>query len=464
MTFGEHDDSIIVAVGSPRGSSARGLVRASGKGLLAVMADITSGPALDLLQQGSRGVASGVITLPGEGSCIELPSLILSLPGPNCFTGEDSVEIEIPGNPQLLARVEAAIIDTAHRHEHSARLAGPGEFSARAFLAGRIGLMEAEGVAAAIAAGNDEELMAANRLQQSPLADLSRQFAANLTEVLGLVEAGIDFTDEESVEALSTNGIRNRLRDMQGELAIHLSHRRGSEASHGLPRVVLGGPPNAGKSTLFNALLGRSRMVVSDTAGTTRDAPAERCTLISRNVLLMDTAGIGDSDDPLEQQAHAGAIRTMQDADLVIFCNPMDQPSFLDLPDQVARLEVGTRADLVEAEPGSLKHPMVSALRGTGLDNLRKAIEDRLDSGSSATVDAELLLLPRHENALNRAAESLQASIDALQGDPPELPPRRPEVVAEHARVSLEAFASLDGGLDPEEVLGVVFSRFCVGK
>jgi tRNA modification GTPase len=107
---------------------------------------------------------------------------------------------------------------------------------------------------------------------------------------------------------------------------------------------------------------------------------------------------------------------------------------------------------------------MVSALQGTGLDTLRRAIEERLDSGSSATVDAELLLLPRHENALTRASESLQASIDALETDPPELPPRQPEVVAEHARVSLEAFASLDGGLDPEEVLGVVFSRFCVGK
>lgn len=464
MTFGADDDSIIVAVGSPRGSSPRGLVRASGPGLHAVMADITTGPARDLLEHGRRGVASGVISLPDEGSFIELPSLILCLPGPNCFTGEDSVEIEIPGNPGLLARLEAAIIDTAHRHERSARLAGPGEFSARAFLAGRIGLMEAEGIAAAIAAGNDQELMAANRLQKTSLADLSRQFAERLTEILGLIEAGIDFTDEESVEALSTSAIRRRLRDMQGELDIHLSRQRGAEASHGLPHVVLAGPPNAGKSTLFNALLGRSRMVVSDTAGTTRDAPAERCDLISRAVILMDSAGLGDSDDPLEQQAHAVAIRTMQDADLVVFCNPMDQPSSLDLPDQVDHLEVGTRADLVESEPARMSHLMVSARRGTGLDDLRRAIEARLDSGSSAKVDSELLLLPRHENALTRASDSLQASIDALEGDPPQLPPRQPEVVAEHARVSLEAFASLDGGLDPEEVLGVVFSRFCVGK
>ncbi|MCH2160294.1 MAG: 50S ribosome-binding GTPase [Phycisphaerales bacterium] len=457
---------IIAAIGSPPGSSSRGLVRASGDGLHHALARITSGPAQQLLGNRGRGVAPGRLQVRIAETSTEIPALFLSMPGPASFTGEDSVEIQLAGNPALLHASETAIVDAAINSKLEARTAGPGEFTARAYLSGRIGLLEAEGVAATIAARNDRELEAAQHLRESPLAERSRQFAEDLTDVLGLVEAGIDFTDEEAVQALSTDEIRQRLDRIRNALARQRHRSDGAEAPEGLPKVALAGAPNAGKSTLFNALLGQHRTVVSSTAGTTRDSPSEPCGLVRRRVILVDTAGLGRSEDQLAHHAHEATLHALETADLVLLCVPLDaEEQALPLQESSFRtLRVFTRSDLAHGKEAPAGSVAVSGLKGTGLDDLREAIEAALDSMIPARIDADLVLLPRHETALLLAEDALLASLEMLKPDPPAMPPRQPEVLAEHVRTALEAVASLDGGLDPEAVLGVVFSRFCVGK
>ena len=465
-------DCVIAAVSSPGGRSPRGLVRASGESLHEIVSTITSGEASDLLRKRRRGVAGGSITASIAGSEISVPCLLLSLPSPGSFTGQDMIEIELPGNPHLLAAVETAILNTANRAQHSARPAGPGEFSARAFLAGRIGLLEAEGVAALIAARNDVELIAAHHLQSNPLAATSRELAGILTRVLGLIEAGIDFTDSDGVIAMTVGTLREELGEVLQRLDVELSHSQGSEATYGLPSVALVGPPNAGKSTLFNALLGHSRMIVSDRAGTTRDTPAERCRLLNREIILLDTAGINRPSEPaseIDRKAQMATERALRSSDLLLLLRPHDEKEGHVPPsdsgwDGYRVLEVASRIDLAPKRPIPEGVVGVSAICGTGIDALRAAIEDRLNAGTSASVESALRLLPRHRAALNTARDALAAALETIQTDDAEKGPRRAEVLAEHVRIALNGIAALEGGGDPEDVLGVVFSSFCVGK
>ena len=460
-------ECIIAAVSSPFGNSSRGLVRGSGEKLHEITAAIMGGDARQLLEKRRRGVASGEIQASLGGSAIRIPCLVLSLPGPGSFTGEDSLEIELPGNPHLLSAVESALIQNANRSGYSAREAGPGEFSARAFLAGRIGLLEAEGVAALISARNEVELQAAQQLQANPLGALSAELANRLTRVLGLVEAGIDFSDEEQVVAMPVGTLRTELEAVKTRLEETLAHTHGSEATYGLPSVALVGPPNAGKSTLFNALLGRPRMIVSTRAGTTRDTPAERCTLREREIILVDTAGIdGASGSEIEHKAQLATQRALRSSDLLLMCSPHDEEPITPASDWSGHqvLNVATRIDLAPGKPIPHGACGVSGVDGTGLNDLRAAIEERLSASTWASVESALRLLPRHLAALDLAHSALAAAIETLRGDADGSGPSQAELHAEHIRVALNAIASLEGGGDPEEVLGVVFSSFCVGK
>ena len=443
------------------------MIRASGNGLFGSLARIVSGDAQKLLSSSARGVACGRLTLSSQAT--SLPCIVISLPGPASYTGEDTVEIEAPGNPYLLELLETAVIESVTSQGGFARTAGPGEFTARAFFNGRIGLLEAEGVAGLIAARNDEELLAAERLHTSPLALTSTALALELTHVLGMVEAGIDFTDEEGVVAMSNQDIRSSVSSIRDRLDLELFNRSGSEAPQGLPTVALVGPPNAGKSTLFNALLGDSRMIVSPEAGTTRDTPAEQCTLISRDVLLLDTAGI-DTDvssqrSDIEKKMYAATQRAARDADLILQCLPWSSdPEDITISHNPSRvLRVATKLDLSSHDlPSSLCG--VSGLTGQGLDDLRLRIERRLQDDSPVNAEVAFRLQPRHKSTLEQARQSLSEVLEVLKSSPNSSAPTHPEMLAELLRTALDALASLDGGGDTEEILGIVFSNFCVGK
>lgn len=391
-----------------------------------------------------------------------VPCWLLRFDGPRCYTGEDSAEIVLPGGPPLLERVIARLL-----HEDGVREAGPGEFSARAFLNGRLSLAQAEGVAATIAARTDEQLAAAADLMSGRSGERARAWADQAAGLLALVEAGIDFTDQEDVVPIGPAALRERLALMAGEIEAALGSNAGAEAPHGLPEVVLAGPPNAGKSTLFNALLGRRRAVVSDVPGTTRDALAEELDL-SRlaaggpTVSLVDLAGLDEAlthAGGIDALAQHAAAKRMAAARVVVLCDPAGRFD-IGVPASVATVRVRTKADLPSAAT-PIDTLAVCAIDGRNLGPLARAIADAVE-GSPDHDGA--WMLPRHRRVLGLARERLRSAIGLLESQASERVIERVELVAGELRLALDLLGELAGAISPDDVIGRVFATFCVGK
>jgi tRNA modification GTPase len=439
-----------------------------------------------------RGVSSTTLWLESLSettpSHVPLPVIILSFPSPNSYTGDDIIEIVVPGNPHLVQRLTRAFL-AASTADQPIRTAEPGEFTARAFLRGRLTLTQAEGVAATIAAANTQQLEGAKSLLEGRTGETYRVWADELTTLLALVEAGIDFTDQEDVVAIAPAALAARATSLRDAIRAHLGTAHARENPSALPRVVLAGAPNAGKSTLFNALLGRPRAVASPTIGTTRDVLAEELDLSPEvpgagPVLLCDVPGLdkpppqgvvvvdkfpranGSSSDSAAQSHALQAIRT---ADLVLWCEHEHAPATaLDtlLLDPARTLVVHTFADRsrIEAQPAASSRSAHSPVPVCGLDGwnlpaLRRAIAHHALATQTAGIAA---LLPRHREALTAAEAGLAAALFAL--DPAAHALAAPESVAHQLRASLNALGELVGQISPDDVIGRVFATFCVGK
>lgn len=437
----------IVAVSSPPGRSARGLIRLAGPEAFTILDHL-----IDARPE-SRRIESRPLQ---HAPLPAIPVLIAIFPGPHSYTGGDVAEVQLPGHPALLDRVIHAALGLG------ARLAEPGEFTFRAYTAGRLDLTQAEGVAATINAVSDGQLAAAAHLRDGELARFAAQHVDRLANFLALVEAGIDFVDQEDVVPIAPGKLAQALTELEHALTKLLSNSRSWGAVEALPRVVLVGPPSAGKSTLFNALLGHPRAVIDVDPGTTRDVLAEPLALPDGEVMLLDIAGLDAADSTLDrdvqQQAH-DAIRT---ADLLLIVGDAPPLSESACP----RLYIHTKCDLTASEqhpevsrPNTLR---VSGATGEGLDKLRQAITDRLGD-RAISVHAELLSLqPRHESALREALACLQDA--AAHVDPDAHALDEIELVAGAMRQALDQLAGLGGQLTPDDVIGRVFSTFCVGK
>jgi tRNA modification GTPase len=449
--------STIVARGSAPGRAARALVRMSGDACAPVFAALAGAASF------FRGVHPARLRLPsGSLACIAFVA-----PGPASYTGEDTLELLCVGNDWLVHEIEETLIATARRLGFAARPAAPGEFTLRAFARGKIDLTQAEGIAATIAATTDAQLRAARQLADGGLGRFVRTLADRVADDLALVEAGIDFTDQEDVVAIPPERLRADLRVMTGELDERLARSVPWERIEAVPRVVLVGPPNAGKSTLFNALLAKRRAVESATAGTTRDALEEYATLVTPRgrfeIRLVDVAGLDDVSDggdaptherAMQERAHAAIAR----ADLIVRCMP---PGASPVPAKsgAAELTVRTKADLgALANDGAAL--AVSARTSAGLDALRAAIVDQLASRLVATDGETLVLAGRHEAALRDALTSLHEAESLVTNRGL----RDPELVAAALRAALDALGSISGAIAPDDVLGRIFGRFCVGK
>lgn len=449
----------IVAIASPPGRSPRGLLRLCGPGAGAVLrcllADVP--PAMRQL-------------VPVRLRQPDLPALLLRFAAPSSYTGEDAAELQVPGNAALLDRLlHRAIAAPAA----NARLAEPGEFTFRAYTAGKLDLTQAEGVAATISATSDSQLRAATLLREGDLGRAAHGMVEAIGTLLALVEAGIDFTDQEDVVPIAPALLRERLAVQRDALKQLLHNSRPWGAIDALPQVVLVGPPSAGKSTLFNALLGRERVVIDPLPGTTRDVITEPITVTTptgREVELMlvdiaglDTPGSGLLDKPVQEAAHA-AIRR---ADMVLSIHPADAPpEERQLPETPAEvISVMSKADLLP--PGRLPTGTglcLSAEHGTGMDALRYLLGDRLEAQGVSVTGDMLVLQPRHEAALQAAAEQLDTTIALLDGRPDARYLPDIELFADGLRGALDALAMLGGRLTPDEVIGRVFATFCVGK
>lgn len=361
--------------------------------------------------------------------------LVLWFPGPNSATGEDVAELHLHGGRAIVARVKAALAA-----RQGLREAAPGEFTRRAFENGRIDLAEAEGLGDLLAAETESQRRAALALAGGAL---SRQVAAWQTELLELaamVEAALDFSDEDDVSPLPAN-FHERLDRLHGDISAWLRRPPAERLRDGV-RVVVAGPPNAGKSSLFNAIVGREAAIVSAVPGTTRDLIEAPLSLGGVPIILIDTAGLRESDDLIEAEGVGRAQAAAAAADLVLWLG--DPPR---APDRAIR--VHAKVDLGGAsEPGSVA---VSALSGQGMDDLIRII-----------VEAALELLPgESEVALNaRQRAALQEAAEAIaSATPSDL-----LLVAESLRIARSAFDRVTGAAGVESVLDGLFGRFCIGK
>lgn len=452
-------NAVVVAASSPPGHAARGMVRGSGTGAVDVLAALVAHGGDDWMTP--RRVHTIHLRLGGA----TVPAIAVCYRAPRSYTGEDAFEVQVAGNPLLLDRVVDALVTVGRAAGLDVGRASAGEFTARAFFAGRIDLTEAEGVAATISARSDAELRAAAQLRGGYLGRFAGRVAEDLAGALALVEAGIDFTDQEDVVAIAPADLLQRVGGIIDRVGGHLARAVGQERLRAIPSVVLAGPPNAGKSTLFNALLGRRRAVVSDARGTTRDVLVEPLTLEtthgSAEVLLTDLPGEDEGGTPIDAAMQCARVDAIRKAALVVHCVPPGAAvPRLAVADEPTALVVRTKADTTAPVDGRA----VCALDGTGLESVRAAIARRLgDAAVSLEADA-VALAPRHEAALRSTIDHLTDARALAIPDADERSLRQPELVAVALRAALDAATSLGGRVTADDVLGLVFGSFCVGK
>ncbi len=433
-------DDTIFAIASGHGRAAVCLIRISGT------------ESRTILERMARGVPEPrravVRTLadPATGEPLD-QALVLWMPGPQSFTGEDQAELHIHGGLATRAAVLRALGSL-----DGCRPAEAGEFTRRAFLNGRMDLSQVEGLADIIDAETEAQRRQAMLQLGGRLGNAAESWRESVLQVLALLEASLDFSDEGDVPEDLEADILRMINQVRSEIGRAMANRSGERLREGLT-VVLAGPPNAGKSTLLNALARRDVAIVSPIAGTTRDVIEVHCDLGGLPVVIVDTAGLRESGDLIEQEGVFRARARAENADLVLWLVPPEGEE--SEPPQARRLlRVGTKSDL-----NRIRHDcdlMIAAATGEGLPELIARLEEEalaLMGQGDAIVTRE-----RHRKALERAHGALDRARAMLIGRGPL------ELAAEEVRLAARAIGEITGRVDVEDVLDRLFSSFCIGK
>jgi len=446
----------IVALATPPGRSAIALIRLSGKGAFEVAARVLQ----PFRPDPPRAVRRVRVMHPATGQPID-DALAACFPAPRSYTGDDLLELSTHGGLLVPAATVAALVAAG------ARPAAPGEFSRRAVLNGKLDLLQAEATADLIDAGSPAQARRALQQLDRGLSRRLEQLRAELIELDALLAYEIDFPEEdegpvapERVER-AWSAARQRIADLIATAPEGERLREGA-------LLVIAGRPNAGKSSLFNALLGRERAIVTEVPGTTRDAIEAYAVLEGFPFRLVDTAGLRQSEDRVERMGIEVSRTYLAAADLVVFCEAGDEgPGTRDGAERDAFLAactapvvvVRTKADLLPVPRPSSPVPFVSVVTGAGLAELRRRLAEVAFGRLLAMGDVEpIVMRARHRSALERALAELDAFHAARQGGV------EAAAAATHLRAAVTALDDLIGVVTPDDVLDRVFATFCVGK
>lgn len=452
----EQDDDTIAAVATPFGEGAVAVVRVSGSAASSLLAEIFSSAASTTRDLEPRRQYLGKVVDPSSGDVVD-EALVTFFPGPASYTGDDLVEIACHGGVHVTRRVLEAVLAAG------ARPAGPGEFTQRAFLNGKMDLTQAEAVMDLIRSRSDLALVSAQAQLSGGLGRGMEAMRQDLLGVLAHLEAYIDFP-EEGIDPQTGVSMVARMAAARDEIARLLgTAERGRILRDGVATVICGAP-NVGKSSLLNALSGRDRAIVSELAGTTRDTIEEAIHVGGFALRLIDTAGMRESEDVIEREGISRTRRALGEADLIIEVvdasrAPDDQERVaIDVP-AAARILVLNKVDLGEdpawARAGDVR---ISCTAETGIHKLAGLVERVIGAGRADFGRDPIAINTRHQDCLRRACEALEVAIKGLEEE------AFTELVAIDIRAALDTIGEVVGKADTEDVLGEIFANFCIGK
>lgn len=439
----------IAAVATPLGRGGVGIIRLSGKHVPEIAVGV-----LGSLPSPRKAVHRRFRAANGD---VLDDGIALYFPTPHSFTGEDVLELQGHGGQVVLDMLLKRCV------ELGARLARPGEFSERAFLNDKLDLAQAEAIADLIDSGSEQAARSALRSLQGEFSTAVNQLLTALIELRVYVEAALDFPDEE-IDFLADSAVTQRLDGIKQQLhAIFQKARQGSLLRDGMHLVIVG-RPNAGKSSLLNALAGQETAIVTDIAGTTRDVLRERINLDGMPLHIVDTAGLRESDDPVEKIGIERAWQEVHKADLIVLLVDDTQPDdpenaviLAKLPERLPRLTVHNKVDLSGKTAGKQgEHVYISAKQGLGMEALKAELKTRM--GYQGESEDTFIARRRHLEALSAtqtAVENAEYQLRTFNAG---------ELMAEELRTAQDALGQITGKFTSDDLLGEIFSSFCIGK
>ncbi|MGZ5013187.1 MAG: tRNA uridine-5-carboxymethylaminomethyl(34) synthesis GTPase MnmE [Methylobacter sp.] len=440
----------IAAIATPPGNGGVGIIRISGALVPEIAKHLTNKKLTPRLAQYSSFTDE-------DGSAID-SGITLYFPAPASYTGEDILELQGHGGSVVLDMLLRRVLSLG------ARLANPGEFTERAFLNNKLDLAQAEAVADLIESSTEQSVRSAQKSMQGVFSVQVNELVEELTELRTYVEAAIDFVDEE-IDFLTDGVVENRIVKILNRIEqIQKTAQQGRLLRDGMT-VVLAGKPNAGKSSLLNALAGHEAAIVTDIAGTTRDVLKERIQLDGMPLHIIDTAGLRESDNAIEQEGIRRAHQEIKNADKILLLIDAREPDveaiLKTLPPGGNITQVYNKIDLLGLKPQIKQTELgtqiyLSIKTGDGMELLKQHLKQSV--GFNEATDNVFIARRRHIEALSRGHEFVESALNQLRSS------QAGELVAEDLRQAQNSLAEITGKFTSDDLLGKIFSSFCIGK